>query len=56
MKESNQESDRATAKKQQALERKFWRYFLLIKTAILVIIFTLLAIAVWRFLKILKGM
>jgi len=48
-------SDRATAKKQQALERKFWRYFLLIKTISLVIIFALLAIAVWRFLRVLKG-
>lgn len=50
------ENHRAKAKKQQALEKKFWRYFLLIKTITLIIIFTLLAIAVWRFLRVLKGM
>ncbi len=50
------ERARMKAKKQQALEKKFWRYFLLIKTISLVIIFALLAIAVWRFLRVLKGM
>ncbi|MBI4150044.1 hypothetical protein HY488_01430 [Candidatus Woesearchaeota archaeon] len=42
-------------KRQHTLEKKFWRYFLLIKTVILIIIFTMLAIAVWRFLRVLKG-
>lgn len=43
-------------KKQKKLEDKFWRYFLIIKTISLVIIFTLLAIAAWRFAQVLKGM
>ena len=43
------------SRKRKAMERRFWRYFLLIKTIILVVIFTLLAIAAWRFLGVMKG-
>lgn len=49
-------AQREKTERQKKLEKKFWRYFLLIKTVILVIIFVLLSIAVWRFLRVLKGM
>jgi hypothetical protein len=39
----------------KAREKRVWRCFLLLKTVLLVIIFALLAIAVWRFLRVAKS-